>query len=125
CTLKSGNFVATPVHNANVLCISFPERRDCIDQRGIRLNPAAEFDDGNHNRPAVSSRPSIRFAFCIACPAAPFVRLSIAAVTMSVGEFVLAALTAEIFSLLVRTTSRRDGVSLLTSMKGSPSYAER
>ena len=62
--------------------------------------------------PRVSSRPSIRFAFCTAWPAAPFTRLSIADVTSSVGVRVPAIIVAAMRTTLRCTTSRSAGGSV-------------
>src|ERR1019366_4004299 len=43
--------------------------------RGVEQR-ASELDHQFHNSPSVSGWPSIRFMFCMACPAAPLTRLS-------------------------------------------------
>ncbi len=45
------------------------------------LAPTGHGDSGGIRSPRVSGSPSIRFMFWIACPAAPFTRLSIADTT--------------------------------------------
>ena len=83
-----------------------PARRERTGERGIRLRAPADLDDARHGgNPAVSSRPSIRFAFCTAWPAAPFRRLSIADVTSSVGVRVPANGDAEMRTTFRWTTS--------------------
>src|SRR5207237_8183248 len=42
---------------------------------------SAQLDQKFHRSPAVSGKPRARFIFCMACPAAPFPRLSITATT--------------------------------------------
>src|SRR6185503_2195004 len=62
---------------------------EALQPRRILQRRAADFDYLQHRvysgRPSFSSKPSIRFAFWSACPAAPFTRLSNAAKTISIG----------------------------------------
>ena len=73
----------------------------CIQQR------AAQFDQRLHSRPSVSPSPSIKFMFCTACPAAPFVRLSMALTTTARPE--AASTVTPISQKLVCLTPRRSG----------------
>src|SRR5205823_3625303 len=57
--------------------------RDCRELTGncaaafrVPQKRATYFDENLHKSPCVSGKPSIRFMFCTACPAAPFTRLS-------------------------------------------------
>ena len=52
-----------------------------------------------HNKPSVSLKPYNKFMFCIACPEAPFIKLSIAEKIMSL--FFNLVLQTEISQLLV------------------------
>src|SRR5436190_375178 len=70
--------------------------------------------------PACSLKPKRTFAFCSACPAAPFIRLSIAEMIISVGWRTFAALATLSRTTLRRTTSRNDGDWSAISMNGSP-----
>jgi hypothetical protein len=70
----------------------------------------------------------MRLAFCTAWPAAPFVRLSIAAVTSSVGARTPATGSAATRTTLRWRTSRSVGIGSpgpATSTNGSPAYASR
>src|SRR5205085_12346183 len=70
-----------------------------------------------HSSPAVSSRPSMRFRSCTACPAAPFQRLSIAANTRT--RPVAGSTVAWMRHMLVSRTSRTPGGESASSTKGS------
>src|SRR5208337_1843218 len=63
------DFVAMPRERGDVL-------RELLHGGGIFEQSAREFDDNPHKSPVCSSRPSVRFMFCTACPAAPFPKLS-------------------------------------------------
>src|SRR6266516_3148570 len=77
-----------------------------------------------HASPAVSASPNITFMFWIAWPAAPFTRLSIAAITVSRGRRTLATHATPIATRFRYTTSLSDGsVPWVTETHGSPSYA--
>ena len=66
-------------------CPALDDGRDLGGQAVARLRRieqrAAELDQHLHSRPSVSGKPSIRFMFCTAWPAAPFTRLSMALTT--------------------------------------------
>src|SRR6267143_3506286 len=75
-----------------------------------------------HASPAVSGSPSITFMFWIACPAAPFTRLSIAVMTVSRGRRTSATSATPIATRLRYTTSLRDGrAPCITCTHGSAS----
>src|SRR2546426_3400848 len=85
---------------------------------------AAELDDTHvqHAKPAVSGSPSMTFMFWIACPAAPFTRLSIAAMTVSRGRRTSTTSATPIATRLRYTTSLRDGrTPCMTCTHGSAS----
>ena len=62
----------------------------------------------------------MRFAFCTACPAAPFIRLSIAENTSSVGARTCATGIAAMRTTLRCATWRSSGGWSVSSMNGSP-----
>src|SRR5207249_2395929 len=95
----------------------------CGEPLGTIELVATELDDpdAQHASPAVSGRPTITFMFWIACPAAPLMRLSIAAITVSRGRRTLATGTTPIATRLRYTTSLRDGsVPRVSTTQGSP-----
>jgi len=86
---------------------------------------AAELDDADaqHASPAVSGSPSITFMFWIACPAPPFTRLSIAAITVSRGRQTFATGTTPMATRFRCTTSLSAGrVPCITTTQGSSAY---
>ncbi len=94
------------------------------ERRGLRVP-----DDrmvGSHrpahlrtSSPVVSGSPTIRFMFCTACPEAPFIRLSMAEITLIIPA--LLSRRSAMRQAFVPCTSRRLGVGPTTSTKGSPS----
>src|SRR5581483_79494 len=108
-------------------------RLDALQRARARREPVrarerapAEFHDPHvqHGSPAVSASPAIRFMFWIAWPAAPFMRLSIAATTVSRGRRTCATAVTPIATRLRYTTSRSDGgVPRTTCTHGSAAYA--
>src|SRR6476620_3381691 len=97
--LQGRHFVTTAVNDHNRARSTAPELRDLCRQRGIALRATANLDDPcravHAGSPDPSLRPSMRFAFCTACPAAPFTRLSIADITTRTGRRVPASGSAE------------------------------
>src|SRR3954468_7318869 len=90
-------------------------------QFGIRLSPAADFHYAHYaGNPVCSFKPRRTLAFCTAWPAAPFMRLSIAEMMISVGWCTLAAFETLMRTTLRRTTSLREGGWSAISIKGSP-----
>src|SRR5690606_37473438 len=88
--------------------------------------PPTDLQDAHvhSRRPSRSSSPSARFAFCTACPAAPFTRLSSAATTSRAGASNPSTVEKPSETTFRPTTSRSEGSRVpSTSMKGSPSYA--
>src|ERR1022692_2016033 len=83
---------------------------------------AAEFDHQFHSSPSVSGLPSIRFMFCMACPAAPLTRLSMTLTTTA--RLVRASKVTPISQKLVRATPARSGMcrGLKRRTKGSAAY---
>src|SRR5581483_3158042 len=79
----AGHLLAAAVHDGDRGAGA--RGRDLLGERGARgggvQQGPAEFDEEFHRRPSVSGRPSIRFMFWTAWPAAPFTRLSMAATT--------------------------------------------
>jgi hypothetical protein len=64
--LECRDFVAAPVHEHETAVV-FPRCRQCGTEGGVRLRTPTDLDHSRHSgSPAVSSRPSIRLAFCIA-----------------------------------------------------------
>src|SRR5205823_4859795 len=103
-----------------------PLGRDHLAEPWVVLWTPADLHDAYHaGKPAVSSTPNIKLAFCTACPAAPFRRLSMAEVTSSIGARVPVMVETPIRTTLRWTTSRREGCSVAISMNGSVAYALR
>src|SRR5437660_335481 len=73
----AGDLEATAMHDCRPAlshAANLFDRFPRIFQQG-----AANFDNFRHEAsPAVGSHPNIRLRFCMACPAAPFTRLSMA-----------------------------------------------
>ena len=92
--LQRGDRFAAAVHHAEARGRSAPALRECdAASRGSRCTrPPILITRIIAGSPIVSSSPSSRFAFCTACPAAPFTRLSIAATMISVGARTPAAM---------------------------------
>src|SRR5258708_49762 len=96
----------------------------CRDPFGAVEFVAADLDDahGQHASPAVSGSPSITFMFWIACPAAPFTRLSIAAMTVRRGRRTPATSATPTATRFPHTTSLSDGSApCITCTHGSAS----
>src|SRR2546426_11901279 len=99
-----------PVHDHHRL-----ERPGRVGACGQPLGPievvAADLHDAHlqHMSPSVSGRPSITFMFWIACPAAPFTRLSIAAITVSRGRRTFPTAATPSATRFRYTTSFNDG----------------
>src|SRR5204862_6401962 len=83
---------------------------------------AADLDDAHrqHASPAVSGSPSITFMFWIAWPAAPFTRLSIAAMTVRRGRRTPATSATPIATRVRYTTSLRDRTTPCTPRPPAP-----
>ena len=69
---------ASAVYYGNLVLIrQLPDgERRPMEQRGVLQGSAAKLDYDFHFSPSSSFQPNIRFMFCTACPAAPFIRLS-------------------------------------------------
>src|SRR6476661_5506576 len=120
--LQRADLVASTMHHDQRRRRYRVRGRERLRQCAIELRATAYLDDARHaGSPVHSSSPNIRLAFWIACPAAPFIRLSIADVTSSVGCRVPASIVAESATTFRRATSRSVGGVSLTSMNGSPS----
>src|SRR5581483_2004724 len=80
----------------------------------------AGLEEKLHSRPSVSARPSARFIFCTACPAAPFTRLSMALITTPRPP--TGSNATPMSQKFVRATARASGMwpGLYSRINGSP-----